>query len=174
SVLPFVDAHHSGAGRASIYVPDADRLVESRGATLDSPPRVVHGHGSQLHPPAAVGCHAAYHPPAGTRLPHLVLGRGTRSAAVAGTLAGAVCAARLRHRGRHHPAEFAAHPGCSPLAERRWRNDVHRSIARYGQLSPTGLGERNLGAGGKPISRPRSEEHTSELQSRENLVCCLL
>src|SRR5690606_41718360 len=28
--------------------------------------------------------------------------------------------------------------------------------------------------GGQPLQHPRSEEHTSELQSRENLVCRLL
>src|SRR5690606_41536075 len=35
-------------------------------------------------------------------------------------------------------------------------------------------GRRSDGGGGVQRRRPRSEEHTSELQSRENLVCRLL
>src|SRR5690606_41584128 len=33
---------------------------------------------------------------------------------------------------------------------------------------------RRAGLGGEVLPQPRSEEHTSELQSRENLVCRLL
>src|SRR6266511_5781792 len=42
---------------------------------------------------------------------------------------------------------------------------------RHGRSQPR---ERQPGAGRLPQARPRSEEHTSELQSRENLVCRLL
>src|SRR5690606_40989450 len=34
--------------------------------------------------------------------------------------------------------------------------------------------ERHLAAAARPLAHHRSEEHTSELQSRENLVCRLL
>src|SRR5256885_11004703 len=37
-----------------------------------------------------------------------------------------------------------------------------------------GVVARRLGAAGRPRSHPRSEEHTSELQSPCNLVCRLL
>src|SRR5690606_39920662 len=36
------------------------------------------------------------------------------------------------------------------------------------------LGQLPYRFGGRPVLRVRSEEHTSELQSRENLVCRLL
>src|SRR5690606_41946210 len=39
---------------------------------------------------------------------------------------------------------------------------------------PRDLARSNLGADGEPAELSRSEEHTSELQSRENLVCRLL
>src|SRR5690606_39873505 len=38
----------------------------------------------------------------------------------------------------------------------------------------TGCSRRRGRSGRAPARRPRSEEHTSELQSRENLVCRLL
>src|SRR6266511_5749882 len=39
---------------------------------------------------------------------------------------------------------------------------------------PSGVPGTSRGPGGAGEGRPRSEEHTSELQSRENLVCRLL
>src|SRR5690606_40641180 len=39
---------------------------------------------------------------------------------------------------------------------------------------PTDRSSRMSGASREPSQLPRSEEHTSELQSRENLVCRLL
>src|SRR5688572_31812581 len=48
----------------------------------------------------------------------------------------------------------------------------------FGVLSPlrlTGLGGFQVGPAGDPVvAEPRSEEHTSELQSQSNLVCRLL
>src|SRR5215475_15022482 len=44
--------------------------------------------------------------------------------------------------------------------------DAHRDRRRI----HAGVGARRL----RPLPEPRSEEHTSELQSRENLVCRLL
>src|SRR5690606_41108344 len=46
--------------------------------------------------------------------------------------------------------------------------DAHRDAA------PAGLLQRPGGAEDIALHRARSEEHTSELQSRENLVCRLL
>src|SRR5207302_9416292 len=64
-----------------------------------------------------------------------------------------------------------------PRARRVWRDDPHRrqhsgadADARAGHLRPRT--ERPRRRGGR--AGVRSEEHTSELQSRENLVCRLL
>src|SRR5690606_40826252 len=71
----------------------------------------------------------------------------------------------------------------------RWQNrrgwDVHQKPnRRLAPLRPTSLRgdgvRRRVGSRGRRawrlgnVSTPRSEEHTSELQSRENLVCRLL
>src|SRR5690606_41099307 len=60
-------------------------------------------------------------------------------------------------RGRHRGRGTAPETGACPV---RWRS--RRSI------------EVRPGGAGVPACRGRSEEHTSELQSRENLVCRLL
>src|SRR5690606_35377079 len=53
---------------------------------------------------------------------------------------------------------------------------VVRSLNRYlAWLQPANFEEQNMTIGvGQMMYTPRSEEHTSELQSRENLVCRLL
>src|SRR3712207_7293277 len=68
-------------------------------------------------------------------------------------------ARRRRRLRRHRAAEEARRQG-------GWRGAVHRLRARGG------LGERV--AQGRGDALPRSEEHTSELQSRQYLVCRLL
>src|SRR5437667_10132716 len=54
-------------------------------------------------------------------------------------------------------------------------------ISRSGKKAPSGRGGRVVGVGFRDLSgesgwniRPRSEEHTSELQSHHDLVCRLL
>src|SRR5690606_41325855 len=51
--------------------------------------------------------------------------------------------------------------------------DLASHLHRHGHLEEVNVGAYRL-PGGQPPLRPRSEEHTSELQSRENLVCRLL
>src|SRR5690349_23148720 len=61
-------------------------------------------------------------------------------------------------------------------------DSIARLAARYGERCLTGAGTvvkladvaRVVDAGGRLIVMPRSEEHTSELQSRRDLVCRLL
>src|SRR5690606_40484768 len=50
---------------------------------------------------------------------------------------------------------------------------VHRGAGAYICGEETGLLSSLQGGRGEPRLKPRSEEHTSELQSRENLVCRL-
>src|SRR5690606_41486439 len=57
---------------------------------------------------------------------------------------------------------------CSALAWSAARDEAGQAARR--RLSPRVSRERDQGS----PSTPRSEEHTSELQSRENLVCRLL
>src|SRR5690606_41601862 len=60
-------------------------------------------------------------------------------------------------------------PICSDV-RRRWV-----PTTRWGELPPDPLNVSRSAAWASPIGRlTRSEEHTSELQSRENLVCRLL
>src|SRR5256886_9104023 len=47
-------------------------------------------------------------------------------------------------------------------------------LVRTRRISPFGALGRTLRAASDPLIRPRSEEHTSELQSQSNLVCRLL
>src|SRR5690606_42105681 len=76
-------------------------------------------------------------------------------------------------------AERAAPQGRPALHARRRRGV--RAVAAHVVAGPDGPRGRGvppalhrLLTGGEPRPRPRSEEHTSELQSRENLVCRLL
>src|SRR5690606_41424326 len=66
-----------------------------------------------------------------------------------------ICTGRPRHHGARPPSVPVPRPGLGRRAPRPRR---------------AGLGRR----GSPPGLRRRSEEHTSELQSRENLVCRLL
>src|SRR2546422_8627615 len=59
----------------------------------------------------------------------------------------------------------------------RWRNSIHRVIAPVrdaSRLQQCGRSSRSPGLERSSRARPRSEEHTSELQSRLHLVCRLL
>src|SRR5690606_42087018 len=60
--------------------------------------------------------------------------------------------------------------------ERRLRGDVadRRTAVRPRELPGGGTGVRAVAGGAARPRAARSEEHTSELQSRENLVCRLL
>src|SRR3989442_9946639 len=63
-----------------------------------------------------------------------------------------------------------------------FRSVVFRTVDRIRRLTSSDDPQKNrlqdiLGVGGvtgDPVGRPRSEEHTSELQSRPHLVCRLL
>src|SRR5690606_42051254 len=71
---------------------------------------------------------------------------------------------------RHQPPPF----GIATQRARVWHpqaevvDAVAVDVGHHGAIEPTGGTEGQLGIG------LRSEEHTSELQSRENLVCRLL
>src|SRR3712207_7719412 len=64
----------------------------------------------------------------------------------------------------------ARRPPQDPPAEQRDQDvgDEHRAVQRAGELDP------ELGGAQHPLDEHRSEEHTSELQSRQYLVCRLL
>src|SRR5690606_41789487 len=70
-----------------------------------------------------------------------------------------------------HPAQLET------VADARGQQPLHRVLGRRAQPAPA---RRAVGASGKlqrergDVGIGRSEEHTSELQSRENLVCRLL
>src|SRR5690606_42085695 len=51
---------------------------------------------------------------------------------------------------------------------------IHRTSTRDARLSPSRFSLAYATAPNSTRFHPRSEEHTSELQSRENLVCRLL
>src|SRR2546422_1778604 len=53
-----------------------------------------------------------------------------------------------------------------------WRRHLAGAVAPFRTVRPWSAG--STGAGGPVVSRHRSEEHTSELQSRLHLVCRLL
>src|SRR3712207_8546498 len=59
-----------------------------------------------------------------------------------------------------------------PSAARLRGRGLHRR--RRGAVPAGGLARRTGGVGARPPARGRSEEHTSELQSRQYLVCRLL
>src|SRR5690606_41790429 len=67
---------------------------------------------------------------------------------------------------RAHPAHLVVHHG---PRRRPLRVDVLRADQRRRPGHPAGRLRAQ-----EPLGAPRSEEHTSELQSRENLVCRLL
>src|SRR5690606_40867876 len=73
---------------------------------------------------------------------------------------------RVHHRRRRDAARHV---------DRRHQHSGDRLQRRRRSCRPC-LDERGLGADGQhpAAALPRSEEHTSELQSRENLVCRLL
>src|SRR5690606_9544793 len=93
-----------------------------------------------------------------------------------------------RHRAAQHPPpasrwpatgaapRTARPPGADSLASRGGSQSLDRARPRLQlptRVQLSGPGQRSLGRG-LPLPRVRSEEHTSELQSRENLVCRLL
>src|SRR3712207_8260636 len=52
--------------------------------------------------------------------------------------------------------------------------ELARAEARYEELRALEAGHRDYAAAGEDVRAARSEEHTSELQSRQYLVCRLL
>src|SRR3712207_7857954 len=77
---------------------------------------------------------------------------------------------RSRHTRRAHRALQGAHGGLQVPAQRRDRRRAAED--RHRQDPPPRAARRRLTD--RPWARPRSEEHTSELQSRQYLVCRLL
>src|SRR2546428_1947939 len=63
----------------------------------------------------------------------------------------------------------AGRPGLQPAAARRAEN-----LFRAPEVLARSDAHRRYGGDGTGDDRPRSEEHTSELQSRSDLVCRLL
>src|SRR5690606_40915612 len=78
----------------------------------------------------------------------------------------------------HRPCGTFLHGACQLLSSRRadrGRNRTGDHAARHTASARTGQTARGASARGLPsVGFDRSEEHTSELQSRENLVCRLL
>src|SRR5690606_41601413 len=95
----------------------------------------------------------------------------------AGARVGPVVARRAAVRGGRgllavpagHPAEHAARDRRRGVAAA-----APGGTAGAGRRGPVAEGSRRAVAGRAGGGGPRSEEHTSELQSRENLVCRLL
>src|SRR5690606_39692554 len=71
------------------------------------------------------------------------------------------------------PAAARAHGADLRLREGR-RTGVRRPHPLGGRRRTRAAHRPRRGDGARPRDHPRSEEHTSELQSRENLVCRLL
>src|SRR3712207_7884122 len=93
-------------------------------------------------------------PPRSTLFPYTTLFRSARDEAVGGRAGGA-----LRSRRRVDRAEARRSDGCVLRGARRGRHDAAHAHAS---------------ADDPEADRARSEEHTSELQSRQYLVCRLL
>src|SRR2546422_4110800 len=93
---------------------------------------------------------------------------------------------RLRWRGRRRRAAAADREASTAVTRHPWRNRYRVSRPPPGPTSSASPGFSNISAartsrdhGGSALvirmkSRQRSEEHTSELQSRLHLVCRLL
>src|SRR5690606_39517541 len=73
----------------------------------------------------------------------------------------------------HVAVPHRAQPGTGPAASRAARG-VRGARRRAASAGTGGYAHARGHAAGAPAHRGRSEEHTSELQSRENLVCRLL
>src|SRR5690606_41939280 len=73
-------------------------------------------------------------------------------------------------RSRQAAGRRSAERSPAPCTQRR-KSGMSRSSSRRGR---TGSSSKTRGTSKDRCSAPRSEEHTSELQSRENLVCRLL
>src|SRR5256886_3305931 len=71
---------------------------------------------------------------------------------------------------RHHP--IAHRPGNNADCQRRHR--PHKTGSRSDRHQPRNCAGNRAQRAGAPVLDPRSEEHTSELQSQSNLVCRLL
>src|SRR5207249_5868084 len=75
---------------------------------------------------------------------------------------------RARRRARGHGARPSVHAGAA------WRDATTRRRARGPDQTPVASSDRSGRSGALAQRTPRSEEHTSELQSRFDLVCRLL
>src|SRR5215217_8497692 len=78
----------------------------------------------------------------------------------------------LHWLGIHHPSQ----PNSDRLAiaQQRPTTTLHRSRTESPARTPSRLSRRPGQSAQCPTARGRSEEHTSELQSRQYLVCRLL
>src|SRR5690606_42132920 len=76
----------------------------------------------------------------------------------------------------NHPAATELYPlslhDALPISSRRSAAPTRAATGPYG--APPGTAGRAMPRASRVRARRRSEEHTSELQSRENLVCRLL
>src|SRR5690606_20720576 len=146
---PFMTGEYlRGAARGQLEAPSA------RGARS-------HAGGDQRS-----GVPAAHHRPPQTMDQNVVL----EAAETAGGRFGEAERVRLVDRGQ----EIEVIGGAPGLGRQHRVRRVHQQVA----VAHRGRGERALPArlpvAAAAVAIPRSEEHTSELQSRENLVCRLL
>src|SRR5687768_18240494 len=76
------------------------------------------------------------------------------------------------------PPRSTLFPYTTLFRSRELMPDVTAKVADLGQIhlshAPAALGAREPGQPGLVLAKERSEEHTSELQSRLHLVCRLL
>src|SRR6266508_5728730 len=82
------------------------------------------------------------------------------------------CAARFQPSGKNRAASSRFRSRISLLVKRKRRTAVYSGGGSA--PPPLMLGDRDANSRPPPSSRHRSEEHTSELQSRGHLVCRLL
>src|SRR3954462_15804793 len=117
--------------------------------------------------------------------------RGSWRGALAWPGGGVIGARSVAHAGRHGTSSSPHSPSASPLTARRgcffFFNDrappeisplpLHDALPIYlrRRRAADVPGHRHRDRHGQEVrGRPRSEEHTSELQSHDNLVCRLL
>src|SRR5690606_27851117 len=81
----------------------------------------------------------------------------------------------LADAGGHHVREYTLEGTARWRGFADFRVDFEKELAGSGSWLPERLSAAAAGLAGRlPYAVTRSEEHTSELQSRENLVCRLL
>src|SRR2546427_3782740 len=102
----------------------------------------------------------------------LAQGRGTGTDSLAGRVRRLVDSYVAAYFERH-PDE-ATLAGAAAVRHDRWPDNSPQGIAHWWLRENAWLAELEVTHAESLVGRPRSEEHTSELQSQSNLVCRLL